>query len=65
MNIAFRTGTPLRASLALNKQATLVNTMRGQLKPEGTNTVFKGVTYRGTLPPGVTATPKMMACWKK
>ena len=61
MNIVFRTGTPARASLALDKQATLVNTMRGQLKPEGTNTVFKGVTYRGTLPPGVTATPSGLA----
>ncbi len=61
MNIVFRTGTPARTSLALDKQATLVNTMRGQLKPEGTNTVFKGVTYRGTLPPGVTATPSGLA----
>ncbi len=47
MNIVFRTGTPARTSLALDKQAALVNTMRGQLKPTGSTTVYSGVTYRG------------------
>ena len=61
MNIVFRTGTPLRTSLALDKQATLVNTMRGALKPNGTTTIIKNVSYRGTLPPGVTATPSGLA----
>ena len=61
MNIVFRTGTPLRTSLALDKQATLVTTMRDQLTPNGTTTVVKGVTYRGDLPAGVTATPSGLA----
>jgi uncharacterized protein len=61
MNIVIRTGTPLRTSLALDKQAAMVNTMNAQLKVSHTSTVVDGVTYHGLLPAGVSATPSGLA----
>jgi predicted RND superfamily exporter protein len=61
MNIVFRTGTPARTSLALDKQADMVNQMNAQLKVSGTSTVVKGVPQAGMLPTGVKATASGLA----
>ncbi len=61
MNIVFRTGTPARTSLALDKQAKMVNQMNAQLKVSGTSTVVGGVEVHGMIPRGVKATASGLA----
>ncbi|HVN50988.1 MAG TPA: MMPL family transporter, partial [Acidimicrobiales bacterium] len=61
MNIVFRTGTPDRVSLPLDKQKGVVETMRAQLKPTGTTTDVSGTKVHGLLPSEITATPSGLA----
>ena len=61
MNVVFRTGTPDRVSLPLDKQKVVVETMRAQLKPTGTTTSVGSASVHGLLPSGVTATPSGLA----
>jgi uncharacterized protein len=61
MNVVFRTGTPERVSLPLDKQKGIVETMRAQLKPTGTTTTVGSVSVHGLLPEGISATPSGLA----
>ncbi len=61
MNIVFRTGTPDRVSLPLDKQKNVVETMRAQLQPTSTTTSVDGVSVHGLLPAGISATPSGLA----
>jgi uncharacterized protein len=61
MNVVFRTGTPDRVSLPLDKQKVVVETMRAQLQPTGTTTSVGSASVHGLLPAGVSATPSGLA----
>ena len=61
MNVVFRTGTPDRVSLPLDKQKVVVETMRAQLQPTGTTTSVGRASVHGVLPAGISATPSGLA----